>query len=218
MQPPNAVALHERIASDLLARHGPALAAGMSAQRWQHSQGVMWRMLELASIYELDPTQAAWAGLCHDVAKDYSPAAQLDLATKYQIALNAAVEQHPVYLHGVAGAALLRHEWGCRDEAALHAIAAHSYNRWLDPCATSWRLGWCLRIADLLAPVGPWLGMQRLREIAEDGQLEQAALLLCVWVKEYYQARDIPVHQLVLTAEHELRLRVQPSADFFTRW
>ena len=200
----------------LLERCGAWVAAQMTPARWGHSLGVMRIMGRLAPLYGLAPTAAAAAGLLHDVAKDYPAAAQLDLAAALGVALDDPCERHPVYLHGLVGAALLRDRGLCADEDVLDAIAAHSYNRRLRP--SSELLGWCLRCADVLAPVQPWRGMERLSEHVYNGDLAVARRLLCHWVVEYYQANALPVHPLLAITERELRPTARLGAAGWARW
>jgi len=152
----------------------------------------------------------------HDVAKDWRPAEQERLVADLDLQLNDPCEKLPVYLHGVVGAAYLAQRLGYADAAVLEAIAAHSYNRPLGPA--SWRLGWCLRAADVLAPVQEWRGMRRLRSLAYAGELATAAILLSRWVCELYGQWGLPVHPLLAALEQELCAPLAERPDFFTRW
>ena len=199
-----------------LERWGAFVAAQMTPERWGHSLGVLRVMDRLAPLYGLDPAAACAAGLLHDVAKDYPAAAQLELAAEFGVELDDPCERHPVYLHGLVGAALLRRRGLCADEDVLGAIAAHSYNRRLRP--SSERLGWCLRCADVLAPVRPWLGMERLSEHVYNGDLAVARRLLCHWVAEFYQSNNLPLHPLLAVTERELRPTARLGAAGWSRW
>jgi predicted HD superfamily hydrolase involved in NAD metabolism len=203
-------------AAATLREYGALLQPLLTPSRWIHSLGVMQMMGDLAPIYGLDPASACAAGLLHDVAKDFSAAAQLQLVDDFNLELNDPSEAQPVYLHGVVGAAFLQQQLGYADVAVLEAIAAHSYNRSLSP--TNWRLGWCLRVADVLAPVHEWSGMRRLHQLACAGELATAARLLSRWVSELYQQWMLPVHPLLAALEQELCAPVADQPDFFVRW
>lgn len=203
-------------AAAALERWGGFVAAQMTPDRWRHSLGVMRIMDELAPLYGLDPAAACAAGLLHDVAKDYPAATQRLLAAELGVELNDPCDQHPVYLHGLVGAALLRDRGLCADEDVLDSIAAHSHNRRLRP--SSERLGWCLRCADVLAPVRPWLGMERLSEHVYNGELAVARRLLCRWVVEFYQSSNLPLHPLLAVTERELRPTARLGAAGWRRW
>lgn len=203
-------------AAATLSEYGALLQPLLTPPRWIHSLGVMQMMGDLAPLYGLDPASACVAGLLHDIAKDRSAAEQLQLATELRLVLNDPSEALPVYLHGVVGAALLEQQVGYTDAAVLEAIAAHSYNRQLSP--PSERLGWCLRVADVLAPVREWTGMWRLHDLAYAGDLATAAILLSRWVSELYCGWGLPVHPLLAALERQLCAPLADQPDFFARW
>ncbi len=203
-------------AAATLREFGAQIQPLLTPPRWAHSLGVMQVMGDLAPIYGLDPASACAAGLLHDVAKDFSAAEQLQLVREFTLELNDPSEELPVYLHGVVGAALLERRLGYADAAVLEVIAAHSYNRQLSPANA--RLGWCLRVADVLAPVGEWLGMRRLHSLAYAGELATAATLLSRWVSELYRQWALPVHPLLAALEQELGAPVADQPNFFARW
>jgi predicted HD superfamily hydrolase involved in NAD metabolism len=203
-------------ATATLGEFGPLLQPLLTPARWHHSLGVMQMMSDLAPLYALDPASACAAGLLHDIAKDFSAAEQAQLVADLTLELNDPAEELLVYLHGVVGAALLRQRLGYADAAVLEAIAAHSYNRRLSPA--NWRLGWCLRVADVLAPVGEWSGMRRLHRLAHAGDLATAAIVLSRWVSQLYQQWRLPVHPLLAALEQELCAPFADRPDFFARW
>lgn len=193
----------------------PFLKRTLSPQRLQHSLGVMQVMLDLADIYQLDERQAEQAGLLHDVAKELSHEESLALVEAGQVSLYHPCERHPVYLHALVGAFWVSTELGLVDEAVCDAIAAHSNGgsgrNFHAP------LSRCLRIADLLAPVKAWLGMPKLRHVVYAGRLEEATLLQSVWLIEYFQQTDIPIHPHVEQTVVELSAKLQVEAGFFAR-
>lgn len=164
----------------------------LTPPRFQHSLGVMEQMQALAVRYALDCEQASLAGLLHDVAKDLSAEAQLAIADQAGVTFNHTCERHPMYLHGPVGAFLARETLGVHDEVVLRAIATHTAHAAV-PQADE-RFCWCLRFADLLAPVKSWHGQRRLHETVHAGHFEQARWLLTVWVREYMHSARIPVH------------------------
>jgi len=172
-------------------------------------------MAELAEIYGLDREQAMTAGLLHDAAKDLTPERQLALAKEAQIEFSHPSERHPVYLHATLGAFVVSRELDIRDELVLEAIAAHSYVG--NGASFDAPFLWCLRFADLLAPVRAWRGMAKLRSTVYAGRMQEAALLQCKWLIEYFQEFDVPVHPSLEGKFKALAARLKVDDAFFER-
>jgi predicted HD superfamily hydrolase involved in NAD metabolism len=185
----------------------------LSSLRRRHVLRVMAVMEDLASIYELDRDQAILAGLLHDSAKEMSTERQMALVQAAGIELSHPCEEHPLYLHGPASACLVSQDLSITDPAVLEAIASHSNHA---PAAQP-RLAWCLRLADLLAPVRPWNGIDKLRRVTYAGEWQDAALLLTNWLIEYLQELDIPVHPNLPANLTRLANGQDLSPTFFSR-
>jgi HD superfamily phosphohydrolase YqeK len=121
-----------------------------------------------------------------------------------------------VYLHAPLGAYVVYKELGVRDELVLAAIAAHSYVGNGDGFDAPFF--WCLRFADLLAPVREWPGMEKLKHTVYAGRMQQAALLQCKWLIEYFHEFDLPVHPNLENKFHSLAARLGVDEAFFERW
>jgi predicted HD superfamily hydrolase involved in NAD metabolism len=197
-------------------RYLPFLRSLLTPSRLQHSLGVMQVMVELTPIYSLDRTQAMTAGLLHDSAKDLSNEYQLALVEEAGIELHDPCEQHPVYLHALVGAYLVAKELGITDRSILDAIAAHSYAGNGHGFDTS--LSQCLRFADILAPIQEWQGMKKLRSVVYAKRTDEAALLQCGWLIEYFQAQRVPVHPNLARQYQSLMSKLAVTESFFDRW
>lgn len=173
-------------------------------------------MVELAEIYSLDSEQAQTTGLLHDAARDMSDAQLLTLAQEAGIELNDPCERHPVYLHAPVGAYLVSRELNVTDDLILDAIAAHSHashSRNFDA-----PLSRCLRFADVLEPGRAWLGFNKLRSTVYAGQDEEAALLLCGWLIEFFHKQCVPVHPNLQKRFQTLSDKLVVNESFFERW
>jgi predicted HD superfamily hydrolase involved in NAD metabolism len=173
-------------------------------------------MTELSPIYSLDRIQAMTAGLLHDAARDLSHEKRLALAEEACIELCDPCEQHPVYLHALVGAYLVSRELGITDCLILDAIAAHSYagngHNFNAP------LSRCLRFADILAPTQEWKGIRKLRSIVYAGLIDEATLLHCRLVIEYFQGHRVPVHPNLTKQYQTLLSKLAVTEAFFERW
>ncbi len=117
-------------------------------------------MGELAEIYALDRTQAMTAGLLHDAARDLGLERQLALAEEAKIEFSHPCERYPVYLHALVGGHLVSKELEVTDGLILDSISTHSFVSNGDGFDAPF--SWCLRFADILAPVRAWKGMKKL--------------------------------------------------------
>ena len=188
----------------------------LTSSRIQHSLNVMQVMEELTPIYSLPRVQAMTVGLLHDAAKDLSSKQQLALAEEAKIEFCDPCERHPVYLHALAGAALITKEFGITDVMILDAIAAHSYAGHGDHFDVP--LSQCLRFADLLAPSQEWKGIKKFGSMVYAKKIDEASLLQCGWLIEYFQEQGIPVHPNLVNQHQVLSIKLGVTRSFFERW
>jgi predicted HD superfamily hydrolase involved in NAD metabolism len=198
------------------ARYLPFLRSLLTPPRLQHSLDVMRVMVELTPIYSLDYAQAMTASLLHDVARDLTIEQQLALAVEAGIEWHDPCEQHPVYLHALVGAYLVAKELGITDRPILEAIAAHSYAGSRQKLEAP--LLRCLRFADILAPTREWVGMKKLRSVVYSRRIDEAELLQCAWLMEYFQEQQVPVHPNLARRRQVLLNRLTVTESFFDRW
>lgn len=97
----------------------------------------------------------------------------------------------------------------------LRAISAHSYAR--DGLNGNTRLLNCLRVADILAPVEAWEGIQKLRRLVYAGWLEEASLLHCGWSIDYFHVISVPIHPNLQREFAELSNKMVVSDTFFDK-
>ena len=187
----------------------------LSPTRYTHSLGVMRIMAELTDIYALDQKTAKLAGLAHDVAKDMSATALLRVAEQGRLPITHAIEYHPMYLHGPVGAYLAQQTLNINDPQVLTAIRTHTTHD--DEPGLYNQLCWCLRFADILAPVIPWSGQEKLRRTVFAGAFKKAQLLLSTWVIEYFEYAKIPVHPNFKHNAASLLAQLQVGEEFFAR-
>lgn len=202
--------------SEIRKKYIPFLERTLTPQRLQHSLGVMTIMGELADIYQLDRAQAMTAGLLHDAAKDLTPEFLLDLADEARIRRRHPSERNPVYLHAPVGAYLVTKHLAIHDPLVLDAIATHSHVEREDTANQSF--SWCLRAADVLAPIRSWHGMKKLRSTVYAGHLEEAKLLICGWLIEFFLEQSIPIHPDLLKNFQVFSSKLPVHTEFFERW
>ena len=127
-------------------------------------------VLKLAEQYGANVTDAARAGLLHDVTKALPPELQLQLCREYGIPLDPFSRDNPKTLHATTGAWVAKRIFG-ENEAVFQAIASHTTG-----CGHMNTLQKIIYIADYMEPNRDFPGVERLRA-AVDRDLDLAVLL-----------------------------------------
>lgn len=123
------------------------LRKNVSSHRLQHILGVEATCITLANCHQLDPQQAAQAGLMHDLAKFFPPKKLLKIATEAKIPIDHVCQQHPHLLHADIGAVVAQREFQVTDPEILTAIANHTLG-----APQMSKLSCVVFIADVLEP------------------------------------------------------------------
>lgn len=106
------------------------LAARLSPIRYTHCLGVAQMAAELAERFGADVWRARWAGLLHDVAREWSANELINAARELGLGVDYLVEMAPMAcLHAEVGASCAGREFGVRDAGILAAIASHTVGR-----------------------------------------------------------------------------------------
>lgn len=98
----------------------------LTADRYQHTLGVMYTCASLAMRYHCDLEKAMVAGLLHDCAKCIANDKKISICEKNGIAITEAERKNPHLLHAKAGAFLAKTKYGVADPEILNAIRYHT--------------------------------------------------------------------------------------------
>jgi predicted HD superfamily hydrolase involved in NAD metabolism len=101
----------------------------LSAERYGHSLRVAALAAELCARFGLEPARGSLAGLCHDAARELSPAQLVEIAGRDGQGISAAEAARPILLHGRAAAVLAHGKAGVEDEEVLQAVRDHVTGR-----------------------------------------------------------------------------------------
>lgn len=135
----------------------------LTPARYSHSCNVSEMAVELAGLYGTDPQKARFAGLVHDITKDFTPEQQLQTVRKYSIILDN-VEQGAVKLwHAITGPALLKNEYGVTDPDILNAVRYHTTAR-----AGMSLLEKTIYLADFISADRSYNGAEAIRRAAHE--------------------------------------------------
>lgn len=161
--------------------------------RIRHILGVEQTSREWAQLYGLDATQAAWAGLLHDLAKYFPNERLLEMAKAEELELDPILQTTPHLIHADVGAIVARDTFGVTDSEILDAIRLHTLGApEMSP------LSCVVFLADALEPNrGQSEELKILRNLAEK-HLYRAVVATSDRSLQYLIAKEAPVHPRTL--------------------
>ena len=101
----------------------------LDRKRYEHTLGVAYTAMNLASIYGADIKKAEIAGLLHDCAKGMSNEELLDFCKKYNITVTEFEKRNPFLLHSKVGSFIAASKYDIKDNDILNAILNHTTGR-----------------------------------------------------------------------------------------
>jgi len=99
----------------------------LSKKRFQHCLRVAKLSQDLAEHYGENIEKAYFAGLCHDIAKEYDDKTCKMYIEKANIERDPCIVKNPNLAHGEIGGYVLKTQWHIEDEAVLDAVRWHTY-------------------------------------------------------------------------------------------
>lgn len=132
----------------------------LKPNRVNHVLGCRDTAAELAKRWGADVTDAARAGLLHDITKALDDSLQLTLCREYGIVLGEFSEKNPKTLHALTGSLVAQRIFG-ENKQVVSAIASHTTGK---PNMTT--LEKILYIADYMEPNRDFPGVEQLRQLA----------------------------------------------------
>lgn len=138
----------------------PVVTGLLKPNRVAHVLGVRDTAIQLARRWGADETDAARAGLLHDITKALDGPLQLTLCRDYGIILDNFSTQNPKTLHALTGSLVARRVFG-ENEAVVEAIRSHTTG--VPYMNTLQKL---VYVADYMEPNRDFPGVERLRELA----------------------------------------------------
>lgn len=171
--------------------------------RLAHSLRVEAMAVDLANHHGLNPSDAAQAGLMHDLAKYFKPDKLLALANTAGLPLDPIDQAYPHLLHADVSALVAQQEFGIENRQVLDAISNHTLGR-----AGMSALSCVVFLADSLEPGrGQSESLNRLRSLCYE-DLANAVYQSCDATFTDLMARSQPIHpRAVLTRNWFLSAR-----------
>ena len=121
-----------------------------------HILGCCQTAVELARLYGADETDAARAGLLHDITKALDGPLQLTLCRAYGTILDDFSRKNPKTLHALTGSLVAERVFG-ENEAVVSAIRYHTTGR-----ANMTLLEKIIYVADYVEPNRDFPGVEKL--------------------------------------------------------
>ena len=141
----------------------------LNPNRVAHVLGCRDTAAVLAERWGADVTDAARAGMLHDITKALDGPLQLTLCAEYGTILDDFSAQNPKTLHALTGALVAQRIFG-ENEAVVEAIRSHTTGK-----AAMNMLEKIIYVADYMEPNRDFPGVETLRSLAEtdmDGALK----------------------------------------------
>ena len=132
----------------------------LKPQRVPHVLGCRDTSAELARIWGANETDAARAGLLHDITKALDGRLQLTLCKEYGIILDDFSSQNPKTLHALTGSLVAERIFG-ENKAVVDAICSHTTGK-----ANMNLLEKIVYVADYMEPNRDFPGVEQLRRLA----------------------------------------------------
>lgn len=132
----------------------------LKPQRVRHVLGCRDTAAELARIWGVDETDAARAGMLHDITKALDGPLQLTLCQAYDIMLNEFSAQNPKTLHALTGSLVADRIFG-ENQAVVDAICYHTTGK-----KNMTTLEKIIYVADYMEPNRDFPGVEELRSLA----------------------------------------------------
>ena len=137
-----------------------AVVSLLKENRVAHVLGCRDTAVELAKRWGVNETDAARAGLLHDITKALDGPLQLTLCKEYGIMLDAFSSQNPKTLHALTGSLVAQRIFG-ENEAVVNAIRHHTTGK-----ANMNLLEKIIYVADYMEPNRDFSGVEKLRALA----------------------------------------------------
>ena len=132
----------------------------LKKNRVEHVLGCRDTAVELARRWGADETDAARAGILHDITKALDGPLQLTLCAEYGTILSDFGKKYPKTLHALTGALVAERIFG-ENPAVVSAIRHHTTGR-----GNMSLLEKIIYVADYMEPNRSFPGVERLRELA----------------------------------------------------
>lgn len=173
------------------------LENNLTEKRYIHSLGVMKKARELAEIYGENKEEAAFAGLIHDIAKEFSKEKILDYSKKHNIEIDDVEKEQLGLMHAKLGASIAKEKYNA-SKKIQNAILYHTTgNKKMD------RFAKIIYVADKVEENRVYDIVDELRMLAEK-DLDKTILILLDFTIEKSIKNERLIHPDTIGLRNEI--------------
>ena len=132
----------------------------LSKKRYVHSVNVSAECVKLANLYGEDSEKAEFAGLLHDICKEFPPEEQYNLVIESKFSVCREELETRSLLHGIAGAYFIKKQFGIEDLDIINAVRFHTVGR-----AGMSRLEEIVYLGDLISAERDYKDVDKMRKL-----------------------------------------------------
>ncbi len=166
-------------------------------RRLKHSMNVSQCAVKLSEIYGYDMEKAKLAGLIHDCAKYFNDDQVEDSIKKFNIELDSLEENNISLSHSVIGSYVIQETFNIKDEDIINAVRYHTTGR-----ENMTILEKIIYMADLIEEGRKFPLVDKLRELAYNGSLDEALLLSFNNTIKFVMDNNQLIHPITVSARN----------------
>lgn len=175
----------------------------MSPKRFKHSEGVVKRAIEYATIYHLDINTTKLVAIAHDIAKELPLSEEQALITKYNLKFDNIEKSNHSLVHAKLGAAICFHEYGFTKEMS-DAILYHTTGK-----ENMTTLEKVIYLADATEENRPFPITEFVAMTKEN--IDKAMLAVTKWSLEYLLQSNKLIHPASINCYNYYYFKIYPS-------
>ena len=173
----------------------------LNRNRFAHSIGVANTAVKLAKRFGVDADKAYIAGLLHDCAREFENDELPAQARLRGIEINDVERAMPLLLHAYVSAYMIKEIYGVDDSEIAQAIYRHTVGA---PDMTP--LDKIIYFADMIEPNRAYLGVEKLRALAETADLDEIILTAFSETIAFVLQKNSLIHPSTVAARNFLLL------------
>ncbi len=176
------------------------LIKNLSPERYKHSVSTAKTAAELCRKFGLEEEKGFLAGLIHDIAREYGNKEIIDICMEKGEDISDWELETPVFLHGKAGAAVVKEKFGLYDEDILDAVRFHTTG-----CPKMRDLSKVLFIADYIEPCRKHISPEYIKSL-ETKSMDEMLETVLLSIIDYFKRRGIKAADKTMELLEELKL------------
>ncbi len=168
------------LSDDSIERVRLYVLTSLSIHRYEHSLRVAKLSKELCEHYGEDGRIGYFAGLCHDMCKEFDKKMLERFAHKNKLVLSQTEKKKPSILHGKVCSIVLQKQFKIKNKEVLEAVEFHTFGK-KNMC----NIAKIVCVADKIEPERPYMSSSKMKNLLK---LDLDSLLFSV-LKEIIEVR-----------------------------